>query len=341
MTAPNDEAACRLAAALQDYLAENGTVRDVRIMPDGHAGTTFGFELARADGGVGSYIFKKAPDGVPRRGSTDIFRQARLLRALHAAGLPVPDVPWAGPGDAPFGAPYIVMNRLPGRSLIVWDPAPSLLAAFADRAAIWTETARLMGELHGFDWRASLGDWETATSLAAELDRWTRLLRHMKDEARQAQALVLAGRLRAAMPADEPVGLVHGDLQPGNLLFDRGRATGLIDWDLAAIAPLGLDVGWLLMVADPRCWAPDWTPVAPPPRAQLLEAYREAGGHALADLDWHQAFAAFRMAAITGLNLKLHRDGRRHDPVWERFGASLPFLLGAGAALLNDMEQGQ
>ncbi|WP_260581944.1 phosphotransferase family protein [Sphingopyxis sp. PET50] len=329
MTGPNEGAADRLGPALQDYLAESGSMRDLRIMPDGHAGTTFGFELARADGASERYIFKKAPDGVPRRGSTDIFRQARLLRALHAAGLPVPDVPWAGSDDIPFGAPFIIMTRLPGRSLIVWDPAPGLLAEFTDPMTIWTATARLMGELHRFDWQASLGGWEAATGLPAELDRWTHLLRHMADGAQRAIALALAERLRLALPAAGPVGLVHGDLQPGNLLFDRGDATGLIDWDLAAIAPLGLDVGWLLMIADPRCWAPDWSPIAPPPRTTLLDTYREAGGAALADIDWHQAFAAFRMAAITGLNLKLHRDGRRPDPVWEKFGASVPFLLGA------------
>lgn len=169
MTGPNEGAADRLGPALQDYLAESGSMRDLRIMPDGHAGTTFGFELARADGASERYIFKKAPDGVPRRGSTDIFRQARLLRALHAAGLPVPDVPWAGSDDIPFGAPFIIMTRLPGRSLIVWDPAPGLLAEFTDPMTIWTATARLMGELHRFDWQASLGGWEAATGLPASL----------------------------------------------------------------------------------------------------------------------------------------------------------------------------
>lgn len=336
MKSSNEGAAGAIGPALQAYLAASGKVRNLRIMPDGHAGTTFGFELETPHGALDRYILKKAPEGVPRSGSTDIFRQARLLRALHSAGFPAPDVPWAAAGDIPFGAPFIVMQRLPGRSLIVWDPAPDVLAAFDDPATIWTATARLMGALHRFDWQAALDGWEAPTGLQAELDRWTRLLRHMEDDTQRTMAVSLSGRLRATLPADAPIGLVHGDLQPGNVLFEDGRATGLIDWDLAAVAPLGLDVGWLLMIADPRCWTPAWSPVAPPTRDMLIETYRQAGGAALADIDWYEAFAAFRMAAITGLNLKLHRDGRRHDPVWEYFGAALPSLL-AGARTLLDM----
>src|SRR5208337_4554557 len=70
----------------------------------------------------------------------------------------------------------------------------------------------------------------------------------------------LAERLGERLPASTPIGLVHGDYQPGNLLFDEGVFTGVIDWDLAGIGAQGLDLGWLLMMGDLACWHADWQP---------------------------------------------------------------------------------
>ena len=75
--------------------------------------------------------------------------------------------------------------------------------------------------------------------------------------------------------------------------------------------------------------------VGPAPRAAIIAAYADARGPALADFGWHQAFAQFRLGAIAGLNLKLHRNGRRPDPVWERFALSVPVLLRTAFDLLG------
>lgn len=328
-----------LADALGRYLAADGAVSNFRVMEDGHAGLTFGFTLTGAQSSPRDFILKKAPDGVVRSGSTDIFRQARLLRALNAAGFPAPDAPWAEDGEAILGAPFIVMERLGGRSVIVWDPAPDVLAQFEDAARMWTETARLMGLLHSFAWRRDLAGWEAPTTLPAELERWTRLLRHMEDDVAARRAHRLAVALRECAPSNPIAGLVHGDLQPGNVLFEHGVASGLIDWDLAAIGPIGMDVGWLLMVADRAGWVDAWRPVGAPCRADILAAYHAAGGDAPVEIDWYQAFSHLRMAAITGLNLKLHRNGKRHDPIWERFALSVPTMLARGLALAQTAKE--
>jgi aminoglycoside phosphotransferase (APT) family kinase protein len=104
---------------------------------------------------------------------------------------------------------------------------------------------------------------------------------------------------------------------------------------LAAIGPQGIDVGWLLLMADLDSWAEGWKPFSPPPRSDLLEAYWNAGGRQRSDLGWFQAFANFRLAAIASLNLKLHRDGRRIDQTWEKFAPSIPVMLRRGKQLLR------
>lgn len=327
-----------LARALQTYLqgllGVGAEVRSLEAMPDGHAGLTYGFELARRGQPLKAFILKLGPEGVRRSGSTDIFRQVKLLRALHAAGYPAPALPWAGAEDEPFGAPFIAMERLAGRTFIVWEPSAALLEAPDDLPDLWLATARAMGQLHGFEWRRDLTAWETPTTLGVELSRWETLLRHTQDETWLALGTTLLAGLRRAVPEPLAIGLIHGDFQPGNVLFDKGRLTGVIDWDLAGIGPQGTDIGWLLMMADLDGWAEGWKPMAPPPRAALLDAYWQAGGTERADLGWYQAFAHFRLAAIAGLNLKLHRDGRRPDPIWEKFAPSIPVLLRRGGVLL-------
>ena len=113
-TAKGAEIAAHLTPIVRDVHGASARVRDVGVMEDGHAGLTFGFEVASPDGErLGRYILKLGPAGVPRRGSTDVYRQAGLLRALHGAGLPVPRIAWASPEEQPLGAPFIVMERLP------------------------------------------------------------------------------------------------------------------------------------------------------------------------------------------------------------------------------------
>ena len=83
-------------------------------------------------------------------------------------------------------------------------------------------------------------------------------------------------------------------------------------------------------------WAESWRPLAPSGKAELVQIYRDAGGTAVRHLEWYQAFAGFRMGAIACLNVKLHRNGRRPDPLWERFAPSISTLFARAQALLRE-----
>jgi len=178
-----------------------------------------------------------------------------------------------------------------------------------------------------------LSDWEKPRALAEELERWTKILRHAEDPDWFAAGTRLGALLLSRMPDEAPVGLVHGDFQPGNILYENGRAGGLIDWELAAIGAQGLDVGWMLMMIDGEAWHPEWRPVAAISAQDLIESYREAGGPALQNMEWYQALAHYRLGAIACLNVKLHRTGKRRDALWERFAPSIPFLFARGIEL--------
>ncbi len=313
---------------------EHAHVINFGAMADGHAGLTFGFDVVNSIGAaIGSYVLKMAPAGVARRGNTDVFRQAPLLRALKTCGLPVPEIPWASPDEDQLGTPFLVMERMPRRVFLVWEPHASFSRDLAYLREIWLQAAKLLARVHMIDWQQALPDWEKPRALPEEIARWTKILRHAEDPDWFAAGTRLGTLLASRIPDEAPVGLVHGDFQPGNILYENGRADGLIDWELAAIGAQGLDLGWMLMMVDGEAWHPDWRPVAPISAEDLIKSYRGDGGPALLNLEWYQALAHYRLGSIACLNVKLHRTGKRPDALWERFAPSIPFLFARGIEL--------
>ena len=130
-----------------------------------------------------------------------------------------------------LGRPVLVMTAMPGQSM---------LAAYHS----WRHTARPKTVAADF---AAAGSWlsglQSATagnghvSLAQMLDGVADVISRRFGSRRGADADLadldcLRGRL-----ADHrtPQSIVHGDFWPGNLLVERGRVVGVIDWESARL----------------------------------------------------------------------------------------------------------
>jgi aminoglycoside phosphotransferase (APT) family kinase protein len=329
----------KLRGDLERFVASRwgarGALDRLEVMEDGHAGLTFGFDVARGDKRPERLILKLAPAGVRRSGNTDVFRQAPLLEGLFTAGIPVPRLRFAAPDEAEFGVPYIVTERLPGRTFVVWDPHPSFSRDPAAVAPLWRAAAAALARIHAVDWRRHLAGWEAPRPLADELGRWAPLLRHALEPRWAELGRRLGERLTATLPEEGPPAVVHGDYQPGNILFERdGALVSILDWELSLIGDPLLDLGWLMMMSDGASWHETWQPVAPLAAGEVAELYREAGGRR-GDERWYRALAGYRLGVISCLNVKLHRTGKRVDPIWERFALSIPALFERGLELLG------
>ncbi len=333
-----EQVAGHLDAFVRQHVGPDASVEGLCVMEGGHAGLTFGFELCHAATGARrGLVLKLAPPGVRRAGNTDVYRQAPLLRALHAAGVAVPDVPWAGQGEEDFGVPFVMMERLPGAPFFIWAPDASYDLSDAAVAPLWTQTIDALAALHRFDWRQHLRAWEAPLDLRDQIERWRPILAKAPEAGWIAQGEALCRRLLDTRPDGEPLGLVHGDMQPGNALFDQGRLTGFIDWELAGIGSRRLDAGWLMLMADAQSWPADWRPVCPLTPQQIAARYALRMGEPIGDLAWYQALAGWRLGAITCLNVHLHRSGRRPDAVWERFAAAVNPMFARAQRILDDL----
>jgi len=327
----------RLEVFAAVHFGAGATVRALRGFSGSHGGLTFGFEVwdAAEETRLDDLVIRLAPVGVRRSGNTDVARQVPLLRTLKEHGFPVPAIRFAGADDPWFPTAYVVFERLPGRAFIVWDPDPSFDRAAAAVAPLWRQAVRALARVHRFDWKAHLKDWEAPTPIAGEVERWDRILAKAAEPAWRRQGEIVRELLVRAGPPPSPQGLLYGDCQPGNILYDAtGQLVGLLDWELSGIGAQLYDLGWLLMIGDRESWHPDWCPVNPLTPEALAAEYEAHAARPSVGLPWYRALAGYRMAVVTGLFTRLHREGRRPDPAWEKFALAVPALFERARSLL-------
>lgn len=313
----------------------------VEAMP-GHAGLSFGFRVVhRTDGQPAqeSLVVRLPPKGVRRSGNTDVLRQAPLLRALKNNGIPVPPVRWAGDDLQWFEVPYLMVERLPGRTFHVWEPDASFSRAAPDVALLYRQGVNALVKVHQLDWRTELAGWEAPRSLDAEIRFWDPILSKAAEPEWITWGEEVRDLLLARQPADPPIGLFHGDYQGTNLLFDK-RADGetliaLLDWEISGISGHLLDLGWLLVFIDPESWDAARRPIPTIPSiTELVALYEDGMQRTVPNIAWYRALAGYRFGAITCFNVMLHRRGKRHDPEWELIAPSVKTLFGRAKELL-------
>lgn len=323
---------------LEDLSARLGRLGVTSPEPLGGGASSLTFKAHGTDRPV---VVKVAPPDLPPILHRDVLRQARILRALRATPVPVPEVLAEDLGDPPAVPPLFVMTFRTGESIeplfdldgppgdaadapvapvaSVGDAVARVAPAYPDgstMAARMEAAAEVMAALHRLDpGPAGLGlvD-EPAVGAAAEIDRWCRLLATV-DPALVPGWEAVAAALGASLPAPVPPALVHGDFRLGNLLATGTRITTVIDWEIWSVGDPRLDVGWFLANADPATYRRPTRYARPgllPSLEALARTYGQAVGREVSDPDWFVALARFKSAATWSLIVKHNR--RRPDP---------------------------
>jgi aminoglycoside phosphotransferase (APT) family kinase protein len=241
----------------------------------------------------------------------DALRQARVMSALAGQpGVPVPRIRFTESDERVLGAPFYVMDRVPGRvpgDVPSWhrkgwtvDLSPALRTRLHDNGL-----AALVA-LHQVDWRPALGfldppgDGTALDRYLAQLERWYEWC----EPSRRFGPDVLAAGLRQVLdhrPGDAAEGVVWGDARVGNMCFaDDLSVAALFDWESATIGPPGIDLGWWLMFERYLCEAQGLRRLdGVPGREATIARYRELGGAAVPDIAYYELLAAVVMSLIT------------------------------------------
>jgi aminoglycoside phosphotransferase (APT) family kinase protein len=302
-------------------------ITDVIPLAGGASSLTFG---GARDGR--KVVIKVAPPGVEPVAHRDVLRQARIIKALAATRVPVPEVLWEDGGNPPHAPPLFVMSHVEG------DCAEPLFDGVATGLADLTEryrnACRTMAALHSVS-PGTLGlDGEPVVDPVAEVHRWCDTLQTVDAALVPDWQAVRDALLCCAPMALEP-SVVHGDFRLGNLLAVGARINAIVDWEIWSIGDARIDAGWFLINCDPDTY--QRVPVSAgtaPPTAELAEIYRHEGG-SVGDLAWFTALACFKSAATWSLIVKHNR--RRHSPraELEAMVPALPRLLARARSLVD------
>jgi aminoglycoside phosphotransferase (APT) family kinase protein len=238
----------------------------------------------------------------------DVLRQADVLTAL-AGHVPVPGVWLRSEDPAPFGAPFFLMDRVEGRT-------PPDLPSFhkrgwvtelspRDRGQLYDNGLAAMAKVHALDPAALALGLEPPVDGTA-LDAYLQHVRRWHEWC-QPSLLVDAASIDAALdlvttkrPNSDEGCLTWGDARVGNLIFDDQLAVAaVVDWEGAALAPAGLDLGWWCMfehyLSDGQA-VPRLDGI--PDRAATIARYEELAGRTVPDIDYYEVLAGLVFALI-------------------------------------------
>ena len=336
-----DELEGRLKPFVADrYGRDDLRVAEVVKMP-GHAGFAYGFRV-RGDGISDDWFLRLPPPNVKWVGTADVLRQVAVLNALDDTDVPHCSVRWSGDDLDWFGSPYFVVPWLEGDVLRLQEGEWGAALTDAERQGLAEEVMSALARIHRvpLDGLGYLGE---PVPFRDDVERWDRFYEKAADPERLAGVPEVRALLLELLPDSAPVGLFHGDFQTANLFCTPdAHLQAVIDWELCGIGATLNDVGWICTFSDAEAW-----PSTPGQGARpmfrdpdtLASLYAQAYGDPLPDLRWYRALAAYKFAIITGLNLSLHRRGKRVDPLWEETKFAMTTLIDRARALLLEVRQ--
>lgn len=235
-----------------------------------------------------------------------LHREAQFYFALMDSSVPVPRVLAVHPREQ-----AILLTRERGQT---WF---SQLRDEDQRLSVARDFMRILAELHkvdpgalelpGRESDAPPGqdcDTDLRVIVHREIDTWEALYRRGGELADPLIEWGLTWLRRHVPDVTGPVVIVQGDTGPGNFLYENGRVTAVLDWELGHLGDPHDDLGWLALraVQEPFTHLPD-----------RLADYTAAGGCEV-DFDrvrYYRVFAELRV-------LVLERARRyRPDPLGE------------------------
>jgi aminoglycoside phosphotransferase (APT) family kinase protein len=266
----------------------------------------------RVEAGGRVFVLRRPPLGHVLPTAHDVAREYRVLSALRDTGLPVPRTRALCEDASVTGAPFYVMDFVPG--VVIEEELPAGYATTpAERRRIGEGLMRTLAALHALDWRALglAGFGRPEGYLARQVRRWSEQWERSK-----ASELPLVSelirRLNAALPETAAATLVHGDWRLGNLALDPadpGRVAAIFDWEMATLGDPLADVGYTLVYwgepgdAKGSRGPGGYAAVTAQPgfhtRAELVAEYERASGRDVAAIEFYEVLALYKLAVIS------------------------------------------
>lgn len=282
------------------------------------------------------WVLRRPPLGHVLPTAHDMAREYRVLSGLNSVRFPTPTVVALCEDDSVIGAPFMLMEYVPGR---VIDSAARAGELTTDEAG--TACASLvdtLAALHAIEPAAAGLDrlGRPDGYLERQVSRWRQQwdLTRTRDLADvDALGADLAERV-TSVPSGRAA-IVHGDYRLDNTILglDEPIVRAVVDWEMSTLGDPVMDLAILLVYwMDPgdglRASVPVAQSITDRPgfltRDQVTERYASASGSTLESLDFCTALASFKLAVIMESILARSLQGQQ---------------LGAGAQEIDGMRR--
>jgi aminoglycoside phosphotransferase (APT) family kinase protein len=324
-----------------DVPSSNGMSSDTVLFDLTHGGDGIdgidGIDRGGADSGRGGraterLVARLAPEAsaVPVFPSYDFAMQFAVMRLVaERTGVPIPAPRWLETDPAALGTPFFVMDRVDGE--VPPDVMPYTFGSWlsegsaGDQARLQDATVGLLAQIHTIDpVNADLGFVQFArrepTALARHVGQQWDYYQWVADGTSIPVLEDGFAWLRGHWPGDDAGAVLSwGDSRIGNVLYRDFAPVAVLDWEMAAVAPRELDVGWLIYLH--RFFQDLAVQMGLPGMADFMRlddvavAYERHSGHRLGDLRWYVAYAAVRHGIVMArVQRRMIHDGQAAAP---------------------------
>jgi aminoglycoside phosphotransferase (APT) family kinase protein len=208
-----------------------------------------------------------------------------------------------------LGRPFYLMGFVDGWSPMGRDTWPAPFDTDLEaRAGLGYQLAEGIALLSKVDWKArgleGLGRPENFHE--RQVDRWTSFFERFKT--RELDGIDVASKwLRQHKPLDYIPGVMHGDYQFANVMYQDGapaKLAAIVDWEMGTVGDPKLDMGWMIQNWPDDTMAPEASNSGyvdmrgMPSRAQVLAHYAEVSGRQVDDVDYYVILAKWKLAIV-------------------------------------------
>jgi aminoglycoside phosphotransferase (APT) family kinase protein len=172
------------------------------------------------------------------------------------------------------------------------------------RCALWNNGLDAMASINQLDWRDGFQFLDIDGDGSPSLQRYLQWIDEWYDWARAGREQpVMDVAMRAVherMPAYGDVAVLWGDSRIGNIIFDDDMAVAaLLDWEMAALGPAEVDLGWWLFMDRLAAEARN-LPRLPgfPDSAETIGRYERQIGRSVRDVEFFELLGGVRMSIV-------------------------------------------
>ncbi|MGI9644110.1 MAG: phosphotransferase family protein [Ilumatobacteraceae bacterium] len=325
-------------AAVEAWLGEHTEVSPPcawERLEGGHSNLTYQL----TDSAGAEFVIRRPPQGELLPKAHDMFREFRIIDALHPVGIPVARPVGYCDDRAVCERHFYVMSKVDGQALYTATQTAAHLDPAA-RSKVGPSFVSVLAAIHSVDpGDVGLGELGRHDGyVARQLRTWYGPWNASIDAAGYDDPRVhrLHDELLATIPEQGPARVVHGDYGVHNTMIGAdGEVAAVLDWEIATLGDPLADFAYAL-----NAWTEADDPVAarsdPPTalagfssRRELAERYAADTGADLSHLSYYRSFNWLKTACIIHGVYARYRRGQKSvegvdlEALHDRIGASI------------------